>query len=235
MTDPDQSSSDQALVEVLGIATALSSASDLCTLPHLILSKCRQLPNSDAGSMFLVERSDPRKQPEGEKQLWFAVSQNVTIDARMAGDDSVAAMEAQVLDIHFPLSPERLLGWCALSGEVLNIPDDYQLYPALLYRFDRAMVCLLDYRAVSMLTLPIRPPSGEVVGVVQLINRKHDAATLTTPETVHALTWPYDRFGQTLIEALASQAAEVFVERTCLLESLGAADCRHHRPAGRRD
>ena len=215
---PGHASSDQALVEVLGIATALSSASDLRTLLHLILSKCRQLTNSDAGSIFLVERPDLRQQPEGIDQLWFAVSQNATLDARSAGDGPGGAIEAQVLDIRFPLSPERLVGWSALSGEVLNIPDAYQLDPALPYRFDSGMDQKLNYRAVSMLTVPMRSTSGEIVGVVQLINRKHDAETLITPATAHALTRPFDAFDQALIEALASQAA-VCVERTRLLES----------------
>jgi HD-GYP domain-containing protein (c-di-GMP phosphodiesterase class II) len=214
----DQASAEQALVEMLGIATALSSAGDLSSLLHLILTTCRQLTNSDAGSIFLVERPDPRKQPAGEAQLWFAASQNATIEARHAGDRSAAAIEAEVNDLRFPLSPERLVGWCALSGEVLNLPDVYQLDPALPYRFDSAMDRRLDYRAVSMLTLPMRSITGEVVGVVQLINRKDDAATLITPQTAHALTRPYDRFDQALIEALASQAA-VCVERTRLLES----------------
>ncbi len=216
-TGPGHTQSDQALVEMLDIATALSSASDLRTLLHLILSKCRQLTNSDAGSIFLVERHDPRRQPEGQDQLWFAVSQNTTIEARSAGDGAGGAMEAQVLDIRFPLSPERLVGWSALSGEVLNIPDAYQLDPALPYRFDGAMDRKLDYRAVSMLTLPMRSTHGEIVGVLQLINRKYDPAALITPETAHALTRPYDGFDQALIEALASQAA-VCVERTRLLE-----------------
>ena len=68
-----------------------------------------------------------------------------------------------------------------------------------------------------MLTVPMRSTNGEVVGVVQLINRKHDAATLITPATAHALTRPFDAFDQSLIEALASQAA-VCVERTRQLE-----------------
>ena len=215
---PAHASSDQALVEMLDIATALSSASDLRTLLHLILSKCRQLTNSDAGSIFLVERPDPRRQQEGIDQLWFAVSQNATIDARSSGAGSGGAIEAQVLDIRFPLTPERLVGWSALSGEVLNIPDAYQLDPGLPYRFDSGMDQKLDYRAVSMLTVPMRSTSGEIVGVVQLINRKHEAPSLITPATAHALTRPYDGFDQALIEALASQAA-VCVERTRLLES----------------
>ena len=78
-------------------------------------------------------------------------------------------MDAQVLDIRFPLSPERLVVWSALSGEVLNIPDAYQLDPGLHYSFDRGIDQKLDYRAVSMLTVPMRSTNGEIVGVLQLI------------------------------------------------------------------
>lgn len=127
-------------------------------------------------------------------------------------------MEQELLDIRFPLGPERLVGWCAISGEVLNITDVYQLDPALPYRFDRSVDQRLGYRAVSMLTLPLRSVSGEIVGVMQLINRKHDARARITPERATELVRPYDSNDQRLIVALASQAA-VCVERTQLFES----------------
>jgi len=127
---------DSTLPEILAIATAISGAGDLRSLLHLILGKARALTAADAGSIFLVERAAPARfgmvgapAAEGglaEDRLWFAVSQNASIEARRAD-----GIEPQVLDIRFPLSPERLVGWCALSGEVLNIPDVYALDPAL--------------------------------------------------------------------------------------------------------
>ena len=211
-------SSEQALVEILNIATTLSGASDLRTLLQLILSKSRQLTGSDAGSIFLVERCDARRNPGGIDQLWFAVSQNASLAASSATDRVDEGIDSTVSDIRFPLTPERLVGWSALSGEVLNIPDVYQLDPGLPYRFDRAVDLKLGYRAVSMLTVPMRSTSGETVGVMQLINRKRDPHTLLTADTAAGLVRPFDAFDQHLIEALASQAA-VCVERTQLLEA----------------
>jgi HD-GYP domain-containing protein (c-di-GMP phosphodiesterase class II) len=211
-------SSEQALVEILNIATTLSGASDLRTLLQLILSKSRQLTGSDAGSIFLVERCDARRNPGGIDQLWFAVSQNASLAASSATDRVDEDIDSTVSDIRFPLTPERLVGWSALSGEVLNIPDVYQLDPALPYRFDRAVDLKLGYRAVSMLTVPMRSTSGETVGVMQLINRKRDPRTILTADTAADLVRPFDAFDQHLIEALASQAA-VCVERTKLLEA----------------
>lgn len=213
---------DSTLPDILAIATAISGAGDLRSLLHLILGKARALTAADAGSIFLVERAAPARfgmveslpDPGGaaEDRLWFAVSQNASIDALRGG-----GIEQQVHDIRFPISPERIAGWCALSGEVLNIPDVYVLSPHLPYRFDSAVDRQLGYRAVSMLAVPMRSTSGEVVGVLQLINRKLDPEAVLTRETAAALTVPFDQASQGLIEALASLAA-VCVERTQLLE-----------------
>ncbi|MEB3264487.1 MAG: HD domain-containing phosphohydrolase [Synechococcus sp.] len=241
-TAPGQTS-DHALVEILSIATALSSASDLRSLLHLILSKSRMLTNSDAGSIFLVERPDRRRDPHGTDELWFAVSQNATLMARAHAAGTPDAFEEKMMDIRFPLTPERLVGWTALSGEVLNLPDVYQLPADLPYHFDPTVDQELGYRAVSVLCVPMRSTSGQIVGVMQLINRKHEAAALIEPESAVAVTRPFDAFDQRLIEALASQAA-VCVERTRLLEAqqqlidsmitllAGAIDAKSHHTGG---
>ena len=226
------SRSDRTLLEILDIATAISGAGDLRSLLDLILRKARALTAADAGSVFLVEKAPrprfgvPPQAPPAEAmsgdRLWFAVSQNASLDARRAGLHQLDAAgrdggESQVFDVRFPITPERLVGWAALTGEVLNIADVYTLDPALPYRFDAAVDRQLGYRAVSMLTVPMQSVSGEIVGVLQLINRKHDAATLITPETAQQATRPFDPMDQHLIEALASLAA-VCVERTRLSE-----------------
>ncbi len=69
--EPVQASApqDAALVQVLSLTTALSGATDLPTLLHLILTTSRELTNSDAGSIFLIERADQRRDPAAEDQL----------------------------------------------------------------------------------------------------------------------------------------------------------------------
>lgn len=230
--------SRDALLGILGVATALSGASDLRSLLHLILRTCRQLTASDAGSIYLVERPDRRLVPRpgelsssapGESEtiegarLWFAASQNASLEQRAraegeAARDQPPTVEERLLNIRFPLTPRRLVGWSALTGEVLNIADVYALDPQLPYGFDASVDRELNYRAVSMLTVPLRSTTGEVVGVLQLINRRRfdDGEPLTAANAV-ACTRPFDGFDQRLIEALASQAA-VCVERTRLIE-----------------
>jgi HD-GYP domain-containing protein (c-di-GMP phosphodiesterase class II) len=63
------------------------------------------------------------------------------------------------------------------------------------------------YQARSMLTVPMIAASGEVIGVVQLINRKrHPKAVLATPADLDAEVIPFDEHAQSLAKALASQA-----------------------------
>ena len=154
---------DQTLVDILEIAAAISAASDLRSLLHLILRKARAITSADAGSIFLVEKADPAPfwadsvdpgtaDGEGDR-LWFAVSQNESLDD---------GIEDKVFDIRFPITPDRLVGWCALHGEVLNLADVYALDPALPYQFDSSIDRQLGYRAVSMLTVPLRLASGAV-------------------------------------------------------------------------
>ena len=183
----------EALVGILGVATALSGASDLSSLLHLILRTCRQLTASDAGSIYLLERGDDRAAAGSDQEpsatghdrpadangarLWFAASQNASLEQRDRPDGAVAGqppggVEERLLNNRFPLSPRRLVGWTALTGEVLNIADVYALDPQLPYGFDASVDRDLNYRAVSMLTVPLRSTTGEIVGVLQLINRR---------------------------------------------------------------
>ncbi len=190
---------------MLQIATAISGAGDLPSMLRQILTSARDLTCSDAGSIYLVEEE------QGEKRLWFTAFQNSTLAARGKGIDP------GLLDVRFPITPDRLVGWTALHGEVLNLADVYALPPDRPYRFDAGIDRRMDYRAVSMLVVPLRITSGDVVGVMQLINRKHSRTDLLTPETATDLVGPYGADDQQLIEALAALAA-VCVERTRALE-----------------
>ena len=210
---------------ILEVAAAISSSSDLPSLLHRILTVSRQLPVSDAGAIYLLEppaapRSLSEEPPEEQSpeqasgRLWFAATQNHSLQDPSEAD---APAVQELLDIRLPLTPTRLVGWCALRGEVLNIADVYALGDDVPYRFDSSFDRKLGYRAVSMLSVPMLSSAGEVVGVLQLINRKHRSRDRLDPATAEALTRPYDAGDQRRIEAMASLAA-VCVERTLLID-----------------
>ena len=220
----DRVASDKTLLDILSVATAISGASDLRSLLHLILRRARALTSADAGSIFLIEKAGRRPfgcvdavaaDAQQSDRLWFAVSQNASLDARLHREDGI---EGEVQDVRLPITSNSLVGWCALQQQVLNIADAYDLDPALPYRFDPSLDRQLDYRSMSMLTVPLCAASGEVVGVLQLINRKRSASDVLSPETTEQLVQSFTQSDQDLIAALASLAA-VCVQRTQLLEA----------------
>jgi HD-GYP domain-containing protein (c-di-GMP phosphodiesterase class II) len=71
-----------------------------------------------------------------------------------------------------------------------------------------------------MLVIPMRTHRDEVIGVLQLINRKHSAeARLTSEEAVAREVIPFDQRSVDLVSALASQAA-VAIENGRLYEDI---------------
>ncbi|BAC08037.1 HD family phosphohydrolase [Thermosynechococcus vestitus] len=191
----------EALVDqLLEIGISLSASQSLEELLHLILTKSRQITASDAGTIFLVQR------------------ERAVLEFKAAQNDSVTLPE-QVQDYTIPLTADSLVGYAALTGESLNIADVYALKGSEMYQFNRSFDEALHYRTCSVLVVPMQNISGEVIGVLQLINRKRSPDTRLRPETSVALTQPYSPWEEHIVRSLASQAA-VIIERNHLLESI---------------
>ncbi|HXG28901.1 MAG TPA: GAF domain-containing protein [Nevskiales bacterium] len=173
------------LEHLLAIGTVLSGAQDLDSLLRFILEKSREITKSDAGSVFLVDRSDP-----AQPQLVFKIAQN----------DSLAALRVQ--ETRLAMRADSLAGCAALTGKALNIPDVYHPPPGIAFNseFDR----LHGYRTVSMLVLPMLNQQREVIGVLQLINRKKSSRLRLTPENAVEYTHPYSPQEARILMSLAS-------------------------------
>src|SRR3972149_11628827 len=71
-----------------------------------------------------------------------------------------------------------------------------------------------------MMTIPMKDHKDEVIGVLQLVNRKRDFQTrLTTREDWEAQVIPYPKRNVEIVSALAGQAA-VSIENSQLYESI---------------
>ncbi len=187
--------------QLLAIGTALSDCLNLTELLDLILSKSREITCSDAGSVYLIDRS------HGEPKLLFRAAQN----------DSLPNMSFQLATI--PLNPESLAGYVATTGESLNIPDAYAIGDNMPYKFDQHFDREFAYRTVSVLVLPMQNRDGETIGVLQLIDRKLKADLQITPTNALSVTQPYSEWEQQIVRSLAAQAA-ISIERNHLLESI---------------
>ena len=187
--------------QLLAIGTALSSSNDLGELLHLILSKSRDITYSDAGSVYLIDR-------DGETpQLLFKVAQNYSIQGDTFEEFSM------------PLTHKSLAGYVALTGESLNLPDAYNLPPEVPFALDRSFDTSMPYRTGSVLVLPMQDQDGEVIGVLQLINRKVAHDIILCPEKTMDLTQPYSEWEERIVRSLASQAA-ISIERNHLQKSI---------------
>ncbi len=172
------------------IGIALSTERDPERLLNFILTTARDFTSSDAGSLYILEKDE-----EGVKRLRFTNSQN----------DSLPNLE--LVKFAIPVSKTTLAGYVAFTGEPLNIPNVYEIDPRAEYTFSPAFDQRTGYRTRSMLVLPMKNQEDEVIGVLQLINRKISRAAELQPANIDDVVIPYDDQSLELTLSLASQAA----------------------------
>jgi HD-GYP domain-containing protein (c-di-GMP phosphodiesterase class II) len=198
-------------VKMAQIGTALSTIHDLGQLLNYILKKCREITGADCGSLYLKESGPPL---EGSTVptpiLRFKVAQN---------DSKFIPFKEWTM----PARKQAVSGYVALEGEEILIDDVYHLPPDAPFKFDPSFDRTSGYRTKSMLVVPMRNHKEEIIGVIQLINKKRSAAELLrTPEEAEQRVIPFDRDDRELAKSLASQAG-VAVENARLLEDLKVA------------
>jgi HD-GYP domain-containing protein (c-di-GMP phosphodiesterase class II) len=192
------------LSELNKIGIALSGERDTKKLLQQILSKSREITAADAGSLYLVERS---QEPGGGDHLHFMLTQN----------DSV---EVPFEEKPMALDVTSIAGYVALAGETLNLPDAYNPPPGAPYKIDRSFDERWGYRSKSMLVVPMRDHKGVVIGVVQLINKKRGRSVrLRSTPQIEQEVIPFTTVDEDLARSLASQAAVAF-ENAKLIEQI---------------
>lgn len=202
MQESATESTELLIEQLLDIGAALSDTYDLGDLLNLILSKSREITCSDAGSVYLVERKG--NQPS---RLLFKVAQN----------DSLPNFSFHELVVN--MTPKSLAGYVALTGESLNLSDAYNLPLSVPYTFDKSFDNNTNYRTCSVLVLPMQNRSQEIIGVLQLINRKINSSAVLTADNFQELIQPYSPWEERIVSSLASQAA-ISIERNHLQENI---------------
>jgi signal transduction histidine kinase len=116
-----------------------------------------------------------------------------------------------------------VVGYAALSGDVVNLPDAGAPPPGLPYTVDQAIDQRTGYRSKSTLVVPMRTPKGEVLGVLQLVNRRPDhARRAATLDDLVREAVPFSARAQDLAVVLAAHGA-VALENSRLYSDLRAA------------
>jgi HD-GYP domain-containing protein (c-di-GMP phosphodiesterase class II) len=189
--------------ELTRIGVALGTERDLKTLLDLILTQARRISASDAGSLYLVERTDA-----GPTRLRIRIAQ------------TFSKPDAPFVEFTVPVDRTSLAGHAATTGEALIIDDAYFLPPDVEYSINRSFDERYGYHTKSMLVIPMKDHGEQIIGVLQLINRKRQFdAVLSTPDVVEQQVVPYSRRTVDLVTALAGQAA-VAIENSRLYEDI---------------
>jgi HD-GYP domain-containing protein (c-di-GMP phosphodiesterase class II) len=134
------------------VGRALASEQNLDRLLDLILTKARELLKAEAGSIYLLTGEGDRR------ELLFAHTQN-------------AKVRLPFHRILMPVSNRTLAGFVALSRESLNIQDVYRISEEAPYRFNDSFDRQAGYRTTSVLVVPMLDTEGQVLGILQLLNR----------------------------------------------------------------
>ena len=199
------------LQQLFEMTKEIEQVKDVDVLLEKILSVARKLANADAGSIYVTE---------GES-LKFSHTQNETLQQQLAPGKKLIYTTFTVPINHYSIS-----GYVASTGELLNIPDVYQLPSGVPYRFDPSYDQKSQYRSQSMLTIPLRNNQGKVIGVMQLINaRRSDGSVI-----------PFSEDDIPLIRIFASNAAMAIeraqMTRTLLLRMISMAELRDPKETG---
>jgi len=189
------------LGELIHIARAMTTVRNVDQLLGLILEKSRFVTGADAGSIYIVERSGQ------STVLRFKLTQNesMSFDSR---------------EFTMPLSDRSIAGCAALRKSPLNIADVYDLPSGCSFNFESSFDRRTGYVTRSMLVAPLISQRDEVIGVIQLINKKGDpGAKLLTPGDVDRHVTSFDERSEELLGMLAAQAG-VSLETAMLYQEI---------------
>jgi HD-GYP domain-containing protein (c-di-GMP phosphodiesterase class II) len=192
------------LRELVDIARALTQERDIDRLLSLILAKSRFITGADAGSIYVLEGNHP--DPE-ERKLRFKLSQN----------DSC---QFESSEFTMPVSTRSIAGYAVVTKDDINLPDVHDIPADAPYAFDGSFDLRVGYHTRSMITVPLVSAEDEVIGVIQLINKKRTPSErLLRPEDFEREVVPFDARSETLLHTLASQAG-IALENALLYDEI---------------
>ena len=186
---------------ILSISRELNGERNIERLLNLILTKAREVTNADAGSLYQVEAKNGEVKNGGT--LHFKITQNDSIRQNLS-------------EFTLPINEKSIVGNAVLHQTAVNIPDLYDLSPNAAENpfgatHDRSFDQRINYETHSILTVPMFNISHQVIGVIQLINRKRDRnARLNSPEAFVTQVMPFDRRDEEYAEIVAQQAGIAF-------------------------
>lgn len=211
------------LGELVNIARAMTTERDVNTLLGVILEKSRFVTGADAGSIYVVEHEEAAAERAGngltgaDEAPRSMITRGPLLRFKLSQNESVNYDSREFV---MPISNRSLAGSAALAKKPINIADAYVIPAGAPYGFDRRFDEKIGYRTKSMLTMPFVSQRDEVIGVIQLINKKKDPEKkLFTKEDVEEQVVPFDQRSEELLGMVAAQAG-VSLENAMLYDEI---------------
>lgn len=200
--DEDTKNDSENIAHLMSISRELNGERDIPKLLNLILLKAREVCGADAGSIYTIESAmtnGPATLRDQDDILQFRFTQNHSIKQNLS-------------EFKLPINKNSIVGNAVLRAEPINITDLYKLDAdpsknPYGIKHDRTWDLKIGYQSRSMLTLPMFDISHQVIGVIQLINCKTDAAKrLLTQDDFENDVIPFDSKSVKYAEIVAQQA-----------------------------
>lgn len=196
---------DADLTDIIDSCLMLALEYDIPKLLEKILYVARKMTGSDAGSIYVVE-TVPDEEKGERRQLRFKTTQNDTL-------------QADWKEFVFHIDKKTIAGYVACTGKIVTIDDVYNIPKDFPFSFGKGVDEKTSYRTVSMLAFPIINFKKEVIGVVQLINRKESFDKKLEKEKITGNVLSYDSRYKRLASFMVAQAGSA-LENAQLVESI---------------
>jgi putative two-component system response regulator len=122
----------------------------------MIIDESVDMTDCDAGSIYLIK----------DEKLVFKAFCNLTFYDRWGEEKTKELMKT----FEIPVTRQSIAGYAAITGKPVNIPDVNKIPKSADYKYDPGFDKKYQYKTVSMLVVPMLNMSGNVTGVLQLIN-----------------------------------------------------------------
>jgi len=178
----------QRLHKLTEIGASLVISRDNIALLEQILLGAKDLTHADGGTLYLKDDQD---------LLQFEVLMNDSLQIHLGGtSSSPMTFEAVPLYIDGKRNETTVVSYCALHAKVVNIEDAY-LAEGFDFSGTRKFDAQSNYHSKSFLTVPMKNHENDIIGVLQLINRRD--------ENNHNIA--FSKTDQQLVESLTATAA----------------------------
>ena len=209
------------LDEIIRLSSELNTVQDLDILLDRILTEARKILNADAASIQIKEGDE----------LVFSHVQTESIQRRLPPGQKLIYTTFRT-----GINRSSISGYAALTGEILNIPDAYQLPPDAPYSFNSTNDKKSGYLTKAMLTIPLKNNRDQVLGVMQIINSLNPDKTGTPSGSPGWLGGAFDESDEMIalhfanITSMILQRAQM--TRALILRMISMAELRDPKETG---